>query len=725
MFVINVILDTPLSRSYSYTHPQPLNIGSRVIVDFNNRQQAGFVSQALAAADYHELPLDKLKPLLAVDNESTTLPSELWKLGGFTASYYHHSLGACLFCSVPTLFRQPKLLPEYIPLNRNYYQAIETSTPPKLRKNSRQQQLWQALTTTPLNMAQISDIGGKTAPAIINSWLAAGIITVCPPADYATTTIPLTLNNEQQQVVDDFCQQLTKFHAGLLYGITGSGKTEVFLQIIERVLAKRQQVLVLVPEINLTPQMGARFSQRFPHAEILQLNSEVSDKQRLHAWYSAKEGHCNIILGTRLSVFTTFKNLGLIIVDEEHDDSFKQSEGLRYHARNLAVWRSQQLNIPVLLASATPSLETLYNYQQGKYQLYKLTTRANPLAQLPQVELINLRHFPVNHAGISQVALEEINACLARQEMALVFINRRGYAPVITCYECGWVSSCRNCSTKMVYHHNIKRLKCHHCGHSEAVPSLCPKCRNQYLHTVGHGTQKLEEFLTQNFPTARIRRVDRDTTTSKKAWQQLYQEIHNSQVDILVGTQMLAKGHDFARLTLVIGLNLDNALFSPDYHSGVDMYNGLTQIAGRAGRAETPGKVLLQTDYPDHPVYQFLQQHDFNGFVNYTLKERYDNKLPPFSHSAIIRLSTHREPLLKEVAQELRAIAHKISHTGVTLFPPQPAIIYKLHRKFRAQMEISAASRRDLHDYLNQLISSFTPPIKKVTIAIDVDPIEI
>lgn len=725
MFVVNVILDTPLQRSYSYIHEQALTTGTRVIVDFNNRQQPGFVNNTLHATNYHELPLDKLKPILFVDNTQTALPFALWELCSFAAGYYHHSLGSCLFCSVPTVFRRPEILAEYIPKNYNYYQIAPSATMPKFRKDSRLEKLWQALTDQPLTTSRMRQIIGKPPQEIISQWLDKEYLLQTPMPIPATAVNRLILNSEQQQVVSEFCQQLNHYHAGLLYGITGSGKTEVFLQIIEKVLQQKKQVLVLVPEINLTPQMSSRFNQRFPHAEIHQLNSEVSDKQRLQTWYSAKEGHCNIILGTRLSVFTPFKDLGLIIVDEEHDDSFKQSEGLRYHARDLAVWRARQLNIPILLASATPSLETLHNYQQGKYQLYKLTTRANPLAKLPQVELTNLRHFPVNHAGISQSALEEINACLTRQEMALVFINRRGYAPVITCYECGWVSSCRNCSTKMVYHHNIKRLKCHHCGYSEIVPSLCPKCRNQYLHTIGHGTQKLEEFLAQNFPDARIRRVDRDTTASKKAWHELYQEINNNQIDILVGTQMLAKGHDFSRLTLVIGLNLDNALFSPDYHAGVDMYNGLTQIAGRAGRAETPGKVLLQTDYPDHPVYQFLQQHDFNGFVNYTLKERYDNKLPPFSYSAVIRLSTHRETLLKEAVQELREISHKIPHSGITLFPPQPAIIYKLHRKFRVQMEINASSRRLLHDYLDQLITAFTPAIKKVTIAIDVDPIEI
>jgi primosomal protein N' (replication factor Y) len=535
----------------------------------------------------------------------------------------------------------------------------------------------------------------------------------------------LELNAEQTQVVAKISQQLEQFHTGLLYGITGSGKTEVFLHLIEKILQRQKQVLVLVPEINLTPQMSARFAQRFPYAEIMQLNSEVSDKQRLLTWMSAKNGSCQIVLGTRLSIFTPFANLGMIIVDEEHDDSFKQSEGLRYHARDLAVWRAKQLNIPILLASATPSLESLYNYQQGKYQLYKLTARANPDAVLPQIELINLQHFPVNHAGISNPSIDAIAECLQKKEIALVFINRRGYAPIITCYECGWVSNCRNCSSKMVYHHNIKRLRCHHCGYSEPIPTLCPICRNQYLHTIGHGTQKLEEFLQQNFPAARIRRVDRDTTSSKKSWHTLYQEINAGEVDILVGTQMLAKGHDFAKLTLVIGLNLDNALFSYDYRASEDMFNGLTQIAGRAGRAATPGKVLLQTNYSGHPLYQFLQQHDFNGFVNYTLKERHENKLPPFSYSTIIRLSSNKEKLLKEAMQQLRELLAKTPHAGIMLFPPQPAVMYKLHNKYRAQLAISAAKRNELHAYLNLAAPLIAAQIKKVTIAIDVDPIEI
>ena len=724
MFVSNILLDTPLSKNYSYLSTLPLGQGARVIVDFNNRRQVGFVAKCIPADDYLDFPLEKLKHLLEISNIDVAIPAEIWRLCEFTTNYYHHPLGMTLFSAIPTLLRKTTTLPECEIKTRQAYQA-NLELAPKLRKNSSQAQLWQEFTQhNILTTEQIQQILAKNPAKLIADWLANQHIQEIKLASELAVN-QLKLNTEQADVLHKFSTQFGKFHAGLLYGITGSGKTEVFLHLITEILRQGRQVLVLVPEINLTPQLAARFNSRFPQANIIQLNSEISDKQRLTGWLAAKNGQANIILGTRLAIFTPLHNCGLIIIDEEHDDSFKQNDGLRYHARDLAVWRAKQLNIPILLASATPSLETLHNYQQNKYQLYKLTERANPDAALPAIHLINLQHYPVNHAGISQVAVDKIAERLEKQQLSMVFINRRGYAPVITCYECGWVSSCKNCSSKMVYHHNIKRLKCHHCGYSQPIPHVCPVCHNQYLHTIGHGTQKLEEFLQSQFPNARIRRVDRDTTSSKKAWAELYREIHNDEVDILVGTQMLAKGHDFAKLTLVVGLNLDNALFSYDFRAGEDMFNGLTQVAGRAGRAEHVGEVLLQTNYPEHHVYKFLQEHDFNGFINYTLKERYQNKLPPFSHYALFKISAESEKILNQALAQLKHLAKSIEHQSLSIYDPVPAVIYKLHNKYRGQMLISSLKRNELHRYLNQLTPLIAEQIKRVSIACDVDPLEI
>ena len=676
-YVVNVILDLPLRQTFSYLSNQELTQGDRVVVEFRHRQKAAFVANCVAASDFTSYPVDKLSLILSHSPTEYSIPKHIWKLCEFAASYYHHPLGPALFCAVPAQLRQAR--------------ELDSTPQAKVKAKIKTQ--------------------AKLSSATI------------PLAQTAAATRP-QLNPEQQQIVDALLPQLNSYHPCLLYGITGSGKTEVFLQLIALVLAHQQQVLVLVPEINLTPQLAARFKQRFAQSDIRILNSEISAKSRLNNWLAAKTNQAQIILGTRLAVFTPCHNLGLIIVDEEHDDSFKQNDALRYHARDLAVWRAKNLNIPIILASATPALETLYNYKQGKYSLYKLTKRASANAELPQIKLINLQHYPVNFAGISQIALDKLAECLARKELAILFINRRGYAPIISCYDCGWVSSCRNCTTKMVYHHDKQQLKCHHCSYQIKVPSACPVCHNQYLHTIGHGTQKLEQFLAEYFPMARIARVDRDSTHSKQAWQDLYHKIEHEQVDILVGTQMLAKGHDFANLTLVIGLNLDNALYSYDFRASEDMFNTLTQVAGRAGRAAKPGLVLLQTNYPDHPLYKFLIEHDFSGFINYTLKERSQHGLPPFNYYALVKLSSNYPAKLNQAMQQLKILSNAIAHPGVSLFPPVPAVIAKLHNKYRGQMLISTKERRLLHNYLANLELQLTQ-VAGVSIGIDVDPFEL
>ncbi len=721
MFVVNIILDIPLRHGYSYLSEQELLRGTRVQVELRGRAQVGFVLNCMDSAEFNEYPLAKLKPILSISADNLSIPNDVWELCNFAANYYHHPLGNSLFCAIPTLLR--KTTEPTANFNQTkFYQLINHEA--KLRGSKQLNLFTEFQHTAILSYKQIQVILAAKPDKLIAQWIEKQIIHETPAPSAASVVQALTLNEEQQLVVTAIASNFNTFHVGLLYGITGSGKTEVFLHLIQKVLHQQQQVLVIVPEINLTPQLQSRFEQRFPAAKISLINSEIAEKARFHAWMAAKSGQSNIILGTRLSVFTPLHNIGLIIVDEEHDDSLKQNDGLRYHARDLAVWRAKQRNIPILLASATPSLESLYNYKLGKYSLYKLTERAIQAAELPQIELINLQHYHVNHAGICQPALDKLHECLERKELALVFINRRGYAPVITCYECGWVSQCRNCSTNMVYHHEKRQLKCHHCAYQITVPPVCPTCHNQYLHTIGHGTQKLEEFLQQQFASAKIKRVDRDSTNSKSAWQDIYHQIAAQEIDILVGTQMLAKGHDFPRLTLVIGLNLDNALFSYDFRASEDMFNILTQVAGRAGRADKAGLVLLQTNYPDHPVYQFLQQHDFNGFINHTLRERQLNKLPPFCFYALIKLSSLMEAHLKQAMHDLFTQAKLLAHPEVWLFAPVPAVMYKSHNRFRGQILISSQQRNKLHDYLRSLENELKE-LKGVSVAIDVDPLEV
>lgn len=721
LYVCNVLLDVPLRAIYSYLNSVPLSIGTRVTVMFRNKLHIGFIESCIPSNEFSTHPIDKLSQIISISPASYALPEQFINIAKFASNYYHHPLNSTIFTGIPTLLKKVSEPIVITSTDNDYYQINET----QFKTRSPQLlDLYNNLKDIVFNAEIMRNYYEKNPQPIIKKWLASNIIVRCTPPNPACEYQPLTLNDEQNSVVTEISQRLDSFNVSLLYGITGSGKTEVFLHLIRNLLLNNKQILVLVPEINLTPQLAKRFKQRFPYAQIKILNSEVSENQRLEAWLSATSGQCQIILGTRLAVFTPFKNLGLIIVDEEHDDSFKQNDGLRYHARDLAVWRAKTTNIPILLASATPSLETLYNYKLGKYQLYKLTKRANPSALLPTVELINLQHYPTNYAGISEIALTALKGCLARQEMALVFINRRGYAPIITCYDCGWVSECRHCSSKMVYHHTKHQLRCHHCGYQTSVPKSCPKCQNQYLHTIGHGTQKLEEFLHQQFPQATTLRVDRDTTKSKKAWEELYQKIAENKIDILVGTQMLAKGHDFPNLTLVIGLNLDNALFSHDFRASEDMFNMLTQVTGRAGRAEKTGQVLLQTNYPAHAVYQFIQQHDFNGFINYILQERHQNNLPPFCHHVLIRLSSLKETALKQALHDLQQLSRSLPHHDVKLFAAIPALMYKLHNRYRGQMLISSNNRILLHRYLSQLEAQLNR-LRGVTLAIDVDPLEV
>ena len=723
MYVANLIFDLPIYHQYSYTTGIFLETGQRVTAKLRNKEQVAFVTTCIALEQFNDFPIDKLQPVIQIFPQNEAIPADIWKLCKFAADYYHHSFGSTLFCAIPALLRKSKPAP-LLTRNSNAYYRLTTTGKSLSPRGTKQNLLWQQLLINNLNPEQIREIIKNSPKTIISKWLATGIIEEVMPPHPATTTNEIQTNPEQQYIINEIGKQLNQFHSALIYGITGSGKTEVFLQLIHKVLMLGQQVLVLVPEINLTPQFANRFQQRFPHARIAILNSEISDNQRLNSWQQAKDGEINLILGTRLGIFTPFNQLGLIIVDEEHDDSFKQNDNLRYHARDLAIYRARQLNIPVIMASATPSLETLYNYKLGKHHLYKLTQRAVSNSTLPEIRLVNLAHYPVNDAGVSNHSLEAIKRCIIQKEMALVFINRRGYAPVLTCYDCGWISQCQHCSSKMVYHNKNNCLKCHHCGFQMKTPACCPKCHNQYLHTLGHGTQKLEEFLQIHFPQAAIRRVDRDTTSRKNDWQQLYQEINENKIDILVGTQMLAKGHDFPNLTLVVGLNLDNALFSYDFRASEDMFNVLTQVAGRAGRGNKPGQVLLQTHYPEHPLYHYLQQHNFEGFINFILKERQQSQLPPYCYQALVKISSLKEHLLTKAILQLGTITKAIQIQNVAVFAPVPAVMYKLHKRYRGQMLISSSNRNQLHTYLQMLEPQLTQ-ISYVTVAIDVDPREV
>jgi primosomal protein N' (replication factor Y) len=489
------------------------------------------------------------------------------------------------------------------------------------------------------------------------------------------------------------------FAASLLHGVTGSGKTEVYLRLIAQVLAAGRQVLLLVPEINLTPQLEGRVRARFPDTETVALHSDLAEAARERNWRAAFAGEAGIVLGTRLAVFTPLPRLGLIIVDEEHDPSFKQQDGMRYSARDVAVFRARQAGIPVVLGSATPSLESWANVRGGRYRLLTLARRANAQAVLPSVALTDTRRMPLQE-GFSPPLLAAIEQRLARGEQSLVFLNRRGYAPVLACPACGWVSRCRRCAANLVLHQADRRLRCHHCGFEARVPKSCPTCGNQDIHPFGRGTQRVEGWLQERFPSARVLRVDRDSVKSRKQWETVIERIHGGEADILVGTQMLAKGHDFPKLTLVGVLGADAALFAADWRSPERLFAQLMQVAGRAGRAELQGEVLVQTEYPDHPLYAALVAHDYAGFAGAQLAEREQAGFPPYSFQAMLRAEA--PAMADAIAFLATACALPVvrEHPAVALYDPVPMRLARMADLERGQLLAESPSRPALQAFL-------------------------
>jgi primosomal protein N' (replication factor Y) len=515
------------------------------------------------------------------------------------------------------------------------------------------------------------------------------------------------------------------FSAHLLHGVTGSGKTEVYLRLVERALLAGKQVLLLVPEINLTPQLEGRVRARFADASVVSLHSELAEAARERNWLAAFAGEADIVLGTRLAIFTPLPRLGLIVIDEEHDQSFKQQDGMRYSARDLGVFRAHQGNIPILLGSATPALESWANAQNKRYALLTLRERANPAATLPVVTLLDTRKLPLQE-GVSEPLIAAIKERLARREQSLIFLNRRGYAPVLSCVACGWVSRCTRCAANMVLHLADRRLRCHHCGFEQRLPKACPTCGNQDIHPFGRGTQRLEGWLQEAFPEARVLRVDRDSVKSRKQWEAMLERIHGGAADILVGTQMLAKGHDFPKLTLVGALGADAALFAADWRAPERLFAQLMQVAGRAGRAELKGEVLIQTQYPDHPLYAALVAHDYPGFAATLLKEREQAGFPPYTFQAMLRAEA---PLMADSIAFLKAAANLPvidEHQNVIIYDPIPMKLSRLANQERGQLLAESASRAALQAFLprwREAIKALKPP-SRLRWHLEVDPLE-
>ncbi|MGZ5082255.1 MAG: primosomal protein N' [Usitatibacter sp.] len=660
-----VALDVPLEDSFDFRIPEGSEIAVGSLVIVPFGRTRK-VGVVVGHADHSDVPAERLRSIEgAVADVPAIGPAEL-ELYEFCARYYQRPLG----------------------------EVLGTVLPPRLRQVSRR-----ALA------APVAAPGGARFDEAVQ------------------------LTDEQAAALETCADGTDRFHPVLLQGVTGSGKTEVYLRLIARTLAAGRQALMLVPEIGLTPQFEQHVRARFPDARLVAAHSHLNEGERAAAWLAAQAGAAHIVLGTRLAVLLPFARLGLIVVDEEHDPSYKQQEGLRYSARDIAVRRAQRLGIPVILGSATPSLESYANARDGRYALATLTKRAASGAAMPSIRTVDTRADRPQE-GFTHALVTAIRARLAKSEQSLIFLNRRGFAPVLFCRACSWHSSCARCSANLVMHLGAREMRCHHCGHRERIPAACPGCGGTDLAPIGQGTQRVEETLATLFPEARIARVDRDSTSRRGSLRGVLEKVRKGEIDILVGTQMLAKGHDYPGLTLVGVLEADGALFSADFRASERLFSQLVQVSGRAGRAEAAGEVLIQTDFPGHPLYAAVARQDYASFAEGALEERRIAGFPPFTHLALLRAESKRtgeaQAFLKLAARIGKRLAAGAQDAGIEVFDPVPAPLERKAGYERAQLLVRAASRGALQPFLHawkaQLLDKGG---RHVRWSLDVDPQEV
>lgn len=683
LFWVRIALDLPLFVEYDYSSHKELAIGTRVIVSLRNRKLVGMVVKKLEKPSIDpkkiksiELALDDLPPM-----------SEHWmRFANFAAKYYQRPIGEVV---LPTL---------------------------------------------PLNLKKVAAYLGKRAAGGPIAKIDAKKTKVS--SKKIVTIEQPDLNQEQKNAIEQITAS-NDYSVRVLHGITGSGKTEVYIQAVLNTLEQGKQVLFLVPEINLTPQLEkylrGRLAVSAPQALITVIHSGLSDNKRLRSWLLASRGQASVLLGTRLAIFAEMPSLGLIIVDEEHDASYKQQDGLRYSARDLAVWRAKDLDIPVVLGSATPSLETWNHAQNRHYHLHQLKNRATK-SILPTIQLVDTRRLEMDN-GFSPQLLDSISERLALGQQCLIFINRRGYAPVLNCISCAWVSQCNRCTAYAVLHsgkNGRNFLQCHHCGMRKPVPRNCPDCGDPDLKPLGRGTQRVEEFLEEHFPDKNIARIDADSTRLKGSMERLLEQVHSGEVDIMIGTQMLSKGHDFVNLGLVGVINADAALYAHDFRAAEKLFSQLMQVAGRAGRHVQDSLVIIQTEYPDNEVYQALKNNDYEGFAHYTLEERKAIGLPPYAWQALLvaegKTLEQALSFLQNAAQ-LSNNAPELYKTAnaVTIFDPVPLKVVRVANIERAQLLVESDNRVALHNFLTQWARDLVPLAQKCRVrhVLEVDPVNI
>lgn len=700
MIYHRIAVNVPLSDGLLiYSHSEPLPPGTRVLVPFRNKTVVGIVWETDIAPDMDAARILSVQTAFV---EEKPLPQSWRDLLSFTSRYYHYPTGQAVFAALPQGLKETRAVemprpPLFYALN----EAGRAQTPPPARFNKKAA-LWDALLLGGMTMAALKQVNAQAAK-LIEDWAEQGWIEtteaakpILRPYHGQASHSEFVLNADQQKASDEIQTAFGKFQPFLLYGITGSGKTEVYFDAMAKVLAQGRQVLFLLPEINLTPQLLKRVENRFADVPTAVLHSQMAAGKRTQDYLRAMLGQAKLVIGTRLAVFTPMDDVGLIVVDEEHDGSFKQDNELRYRARDLAVWRAKQSGCPVVLGSATPSLESWHKAQSGAYRLLQLTERAHTAAQLPQVDILNVGRLKLDN-GFSPQALQLLKQNFEAGGMSLVYLNRRGFAPALFCGDCGHTFGCPNCSAKMVLHQRARQLRCHHCDHREPIPFKCPDCGNQDLTAVGHGTQRVEETLRAFLPKAAVVRVDRDSTAHKNDWADLYRRIADNEIDILVGTQMLAKGHDFARLNLVIVLNADGSLYSADFRAPERLFAELMQVSGRAGRADKSGKVLIQTQLPEHPVFAAVKAQDYAVFAENELNERQMFAMPPFGFQTAVRADAPRVADAMEFLNAAKETLAPLLPESVSQFGAAPMLMVRLAERERAQIFLESTSRQDLH----------------------------
>jgi primosomal protein N' (replication factor Y) len=641
----------------------------------------------------------------------------------WAADYYHHPLGEVLAAAIPQWLRagRPARAPQV-----SAWRLVGEPDPKKLARAPVQGRIAKALAAAPagLEAEQLIALSARWRPAIAalerHGWVAHESRDCLPPLK--TGVEPGPALNDAQHAAAQAISGARGYCSFLLHGITGSGKTEVYLAAVREVLARGRQVLVLVPEIGLTPQLVARFERRLA-TRVAMLHSALTDRMRFCAWQLAAEGRAGVVLGTRSAVFTPLPDLGLIIVDEEHDTSYKQQEGFRYSARDLAVMRAAREKLPIVLGSATPSLESLRHARAGGYRLLELPERTGA-ASLPAVKLLDMRRLAADE-GLSHPLRTALAARLARGEQSLLFLNRRGFAPVWMCHACGWIAPCHRCDARLTYHQRRQKLICHHCGHEEARPGKCPHCQAEGLKPHGEGTERIEQALARLLPKARIVRLDRDTTRAAGALEERLARINAGEADILVGTQMLSKGHDFPNVTLVGVLDADQGLYSADFRAPERLVQQILQVAGRAGRADKPGEVLIQTWHPEHPLFAAFARHDYKAFADLLLAERREAQYPPYRFLALLRAESPRAGEALAFLSHARRLAGAPS--GVQLMDPVPAPMERRQGRSRAQLLVQAESRKPLHEFLAGWVRRLAEAkeARRVRWSLDVDPADL